>query len=135
MSGHWKLQPLSITIREMTVLILIVIGLVCGALAGMIGIAGGVLMIPVMIYVLGFNQKMATGTTLAVMLPPIGLGAAYMYYRHGSVNLKAAAFIALGFFVGGILGALGGSHISNGLLTKVFGVVTAVVSIKMLFFS
>ncbi|HEY2004372.1 MAG TPA: sulfite exporter TauE/SafE family protein [Candidatus Saccharimonadia bacterium] len=119
----------------MNVVILVVAGLVCGTLAGMIGIAGGILLIPVMIYILGFSQKMATGTMLAVMLPPIGLGAAYVYWRNGNVNLKAALFIALGFFIGGIIGANGSSHVSTSSLTRLLGLITAVVSVKMLFFS
>lgn len=119
----------------MNAVILVVVGMVCGTLAGLIGIAGGIFLIPAMIYFLGFSQKMATGTMLAVMLPPIGLGAAYVYWRHGNVNLKAAMLIALGFFVGGIIGASSSSHFSSSTLTKVLGVITAIASVKMLFFS
>ncbi len=116
-------------------LLLVAIGLLCGALAGLIGIAGGIFLIPALVFFFGYSQKLAQGTTLAVLLPPIGLGAAYLYYRSGNVNVRAAIFIAIGFFIGGFLGAGESAHISNALLTRIFGVFTLLVSIKMLFFS
>jgi uncharacterized protein len=119
----------------MSALLLIVVGLVCGALAGLIGIAGGIFLIPALIFIFGFSQKLAQGTTLAVLLPPIGLGAAYLYWRNGNVDVRAAMFIAIGFFVGGFLGAGESTHLSNVLLTRIFGVFTLLLSIKMLFFS
>jgi uncharacterized membrane protein YfcA len=110
------------------------IGLVCGAAAGLIGIAGGIFLIPALVLLMGFSQKMAQGTTLAVLLPPIGLGAAYLYWRSGNVDVRAAVFIALGFFVGGFLGAGESTHLSSDTLQRIFGVFTLGVGIKMLFF-
>jgi uncharacterized membrane protein YfcA len=110
------------------------IGLVCGAAAGLIGIAGGIFLIPALVIGMGFSQKMAQGTTLAVLLPPIGLGAAFLYWRGGNVNMRAAIFIAIGFFVGGFLGAGESAHVSSEMLQKIFGVFTLGVGIKMLFF-
>jgi uncharacterized protein len=115
--------------------IFIVVGLVCGTMAGLVGIAGGIFLIPILVYMFGFSQKLAQGTTLAVLLPPIGLGAAFLYYRSGNVNIKAAIFIAIGFFIGGFLGAGESAHLSNALLTRLFGLVTLGLSIKMLFFT
>lgn len=117
------------------IILLLAIGLICGMLAGLIGIAGGVFLIPALTIFLGYTQKMAQGTTLAVLLPPIGLGAAFLYYRSGNVNIRAAIFLAIGFFIGGFLGAGGSVHLSNTVLTKIFGVFTLIVSLKMLFFS
>jgi uncharacterized membrane protein YfcA len=119
----------------MAVVVLILIGLVCGALAGLIGIAGGIFLIPALVIFFGYSQKLAQGTTLAVLLPPIGLGAAYLYYRHGNVDVKAAIFIAIGFLIGGFFGAGESVHLSNAFLTRLFGLFTLAVSIKMLFFS
>lgn len=110
------------------------IGLVCGAAAGLLGIAGGIFLIPILVYVMGFDQRMAQGTTLAVLLPPIGLGAAYLYWKSGNVNVRAAVFIAIGFFIGGFLGAGESAHLSSSMLQKLFGVFTLGVAIKMLFF-
>jgi uncharacterized membrane protein YfcA len=119
----------------MSVALLVTIGLVCGALAGLIGIAGGLFLVPALVIVFGYSQKLAQGTTLAVLLPPIGLGAAYLYYRHGDVDVKAAVFIAIGFIIGGFIGASESVHLSNAMLTRTFGVLTLIVAIKMLFFS
>jgi uncharacterized membrane protein YfcA len=119
----------------MSEVLMVVVGLVCGALAGLIGIAGGLFLVPALVIIFGYSQKMAQGTTLAVLLPPIGIVAAYVYYRSGNVNVRTAAFIALGFLIGGFFGADESMHLSNALLTRTFGLLTLAVSIKMLFFS
>lgn len=92
---------------EPSVLLLFIIGLLAGVLSGLFGIGGGVVIVPALIYVAGFRQHMATGTSLAILLPPIGIAAAYEYYRHGNVNVRAAAIIAVAVLVGGWLGAVG----------------------------
>ena len=115
-------------------MVYILIGLVCGAAAGLLGIAGGIFLIPILVFAMGFSQKMAQGTTLAVLLPPIGLGAAYLYWRSGNVDIRAALFIAIGFFIGGFLGAEESTHLSSAVLQRLFGLLTLGVSIKMLFF-
>jgi uncharacterized membrane protein YfcA len=119
----------------MTEMLFIIVGLICGALAGLIGIAGGLFLIPALVLIFGYSQKLAQGTTLAVLLPPVGIGAVYIYYRHGNVNVKAALLIGLGFLIGGFFGAGESVHISNAILTRIFGILTLLVSIKMLFFS
>lgn len=84
-----------------TALILIVIGLMAGVFGGIFGIGGAIIMIPAMVYFLGVDQHTAQGTNLAVMLPPIGLFAAYNYYKAGQVNLWYAVIIAVSFMIGG----------------------------------
>src|SRR5579862_7777892 len=84
----------------------LVIGLVAGIASGIFGIGGGVLIVPALAFFSGFSQEQSVGTSLAVLLPPVGLAAVLEYYRNGNVNLKAAIFIALGVFVGAWLGAL-----------------------------
>ncbi len=118
----------------MITLVYIVIGLVVGSLAGLIGIGGAVFMIPALVFLLHYPQKLAQGTALAVLLPPIGLGAAYVYYRAGNVNVYAAIFLALGFIVGGFFGAILAGHLSNELVQRVFGGFMVLVGIKLLFF-
>lgn len=86
--------------------IFIVIGLVGGGAAGLFGIGGGIIIVPALVYWAGFSQHAATGTTLAVLLPPIGLAAAYEYYRHGNVDIRAALILAASMFVGSWLGAV-----------------------------
>jgi uncharacterized membrane protein YfcA len=83
----------------------VVIGLVSGIAAGFFGIGGGILVVPGLIYWAGFTQHRATGTSLAVLLPPIGIAAAVEYYRNGNVDVRAAIVIAVAMIVGGGVGA------------------------------
>jgi hypothetical protein len=112
----------------------IVIGLAAGMLSGLLGIGGAVVIVPVLIYLFGLSQHMAQGTTLALMLPPIGLLAALTYYRQGYVNWKIAAFVCVGFFIGGLFGARAAVGLNPEVLRKVFGVAMFLVSIHMIFF-
>jgi len=111
---------------------LAIIGLITGVLAGILGIAGGVFLIPALVIIFGFTQKMAQGTTLAVLLPPIGIGAAYFYYRAGNINIKAAIILAIGVLIGGIFGGFIASRLPNDLIQKVFAVFMIGVGIKLL---
>ena len=94
---------------DTTTLILIGIGLTAGVLSGLFGIGGGILIVPALIYLLGFSAHKATGTSLVILLPPIGLGAVLEYARHGAVDWRAAIIIAITVFVGATLGA----HFAN----------------------
>jgi hypothetical protein len=116
-----------------TLLILIVIGLFAGAFSGMVGIGGGVIIIPALVYFLGFSQHQAQGTSLAIMLPPIGLMAAYQYYKSGNVNLTYAIIIASAFFIGGYFGAKYAVKMPQDILKKVFGVFLILVALKTIF--
>jgi hypothetical protein len=111
----------------------ILLGLVAGVTSGFIGIGGGVIIIPLLVFLFGFTQQQAQGTTLALMVPPIGLLAAWIYYRHGYVNVEAAAYICIGFFVGGLLGARFATSFSNPVLEKIFGTILLLISLKMIF--
>jgi len=108
------------------------IGLVAGALSGLMGIGGGIIIVPALVLLFGFSQHLAQGTTLALMVPPIGLLAAWQYYKQGYVDLKVAAFVCIGFFIGGLLGAKFATAISDQLLRKIFGVVLLLASLKMI---
>src|SRR4030043_2043970 len=88
-----------------TLLILLAIGVVTGALAGMLGIGGAIIMVPALVFIMGFSQQMAQGTSLAVMLPPIGIIAAYNYWKAGQVNLKFALILAVAFLIGSYFGS------------------------------
>ena len=81
-------------------LIFLIIGLLGGISAGFFGIGGGIVIVPALIYWAGFSKHMATGTSIAVLLPPIGLAAAFEYYRHGNVNVRAAIILAAAMFLG-----------------------------------
>ena len=119
-----------------TLVILICIGLLAGFLSGMIGIGGGIIIVPALVYLLGVSQLSAQGTSIALMLPPIGILAAMNYYKAGSLNIKYAAIIAVTFIIGGYIGSrMSLDYLSEAAMKKVFGIILMVVSIKMVFFS
>lgn len=113
-------------------LILIVIGIITGIMAGMLGIGGAVIMIPALVYLLGISQQMAQGTSLAVMLPPIGIIAAYNYYKSGQVNIKFALILAVFFLIGSYFGSKLALNLPQPVLKKIFGVLLLLVAAKML---
>ena len=111
----------------------IILGLVAGIASGFLGIGGGMILIPVLVYMFGLTQHQAQGTTLALMVPPIGLLAAMKYYFEGNVKINMAAFICIGFFVGGLIGALFVHKIADPHLKKGFGIFLFFISLKMIF--
>ncbi len=115
------------------IIIYVLLGLTAGVISGLIGIGGGVVIVPALIYLFGLSQHQAQGTTLALLVPPIGLLAAWTYYRQGYVNLTIALFVCMGFFVGGLLGARIATGLSNEILRKVFGVALLLIGLHMVF--
>lgn len=115
-----------------TILILILIGIVAGFFGGLIGLGGGLIMIPALIYFLHLSQHEAQGTSLAVMLPPVGIMAVYNYYKAGALNMKYALIIAAFFIVGGYFGSAIAVKIQPGFLKKIFGAFIIIMGIKML---
>ncbi|MBM4264602.1 MAG: sulfite exporter TauE/SafE family protein [Deltaproteobacteria bacterium] len=103
-------------------LLFVAIGTMGGLLAGLFGVGGGIVIVPALIYLAGFTQHQATGTSLAVLLPPIGLGAAIEYYRHGNVNVRAAIILAITMLIGTWLGSLVANKISGPYLRLMFAV-------------
>jgi len=116
-----------------TVLILIIIGMMAGVFGGMFGVGGAIVMIPAMVYFLGVDQHTAQGTSLAVMLPPIGLFAAYNYYKEGQVNIWYAFIIAAAFMIGGYFGSKIALNLSENLMKKIFGVFLLLTALKLIF--
>ncbi len=108
-------------------------GLAAGILAGLVGIGGGVLIVPALVYFAGFNQKLAQGTSLAVLLPPAGALAFWQYYRSGNVDLKMAVLIIVGLLLGGWVGGGWAQHLSNAALRKGFAVFLAITALDMWF--
>jgi len=117
----------------MAQMIYIVLGLIAGVFSGMFGIGGGTILIPAMVFLLGLTQHQAQGTTLAIMIPPIGLLAAMRYYQSGNVKLAMAGFICLGFLVGGLIGANLVQDLSDPMLKKLFGFFMLFVALRMIF--
>jgi uncharacterized membrane protein YfcA len=115
------------------IVILIIIGLIAGTFSGLIGIGGAIIIIPSLIYLLGMDQYTAQGTSLGIMLPPIGLLAAWSYYKEGALNLQYALIIAGAFLIGGYIGSKFALNIPETVLRKVFAIVLAVIAVKMFF--
>ena len=114
-------------------LILLGIGIISGVMAGMLGIGGAIIMIPARVVVIGFSQQTAQGTSLAVMLPPIGIIAAYNYYKAGEVNIKFALILAAAFLFGSYFGSKLALNLPQEALKKIFGILLLLVAAKMLF--
>jgi len=113
--------------------ILIIIGLMSGVLAGFLGVGGAIIVIPALIFILGLTQHQAQGTSLAFMVPPIGIFAAWNYWKAGYVNWKFALVLALTFMAGAYLGSLYSVTLPDKLLRKIFSVLLFFMAIKMFF--
>jgi len=115
------------------ILILIFIGLLAGIMSGLVGVGGGILIIPLLIFLLGFTQHEAQGTALFAMLPPIGILAAINYYKEGFVKWEYAAVIALTFVLGGYVGSKISLNLSPNIIQRIFGVIMLIGAIKLIF--
>jgi uncharacterized protein len=102
-------------------LIVLILGLTVGVLVGLLGIGGGVILVPAMVYFLGYDQHLAQGTSLFILLPPIGLGALREYWKNGEVDLRAGIFCATGFLLGGYVGGLIAVPLASRDLQGIFG--------------
>jgi uncharacterized protein len=109
------------------------LGILAGIFSGLIGIGGGVIIVPALVFLFGFSQHQAQGTTLAMLVPPIGILAAWTYYKQGFVDLRVAALLAAGFFIGSLFGAKFATGLSSIVLEKIFGVALLLISLKMIF--
>jgi uncharacterized membrane protein YfcA len=117
-----------------TIIIILIIGMVAGGFSGIIGIGGGIIVVPCLVYFLGMSQQIAQGTSLAMMLPPIGVMAVYNYYKAGVVDFKVAAILCISFIAGSYFGSLFAVKLSPEFLKKLFGTIIIIVGIKLIFF-
>ncbi|HEY0742047.1 MAG TPA: sulfite exporter TauE/SafE family protein [Chryseosolibacter sp.] len=117
----------------MNIIILLIIGLVAGILGGLLGIGGAVIILPALVFALGYSQLQAQGTTLLMLVMPVGLLAAWQYYKDGHADVKAAIILAVTFFIGSYIGARLAIHIPAELLKKAFAVMLIVIALKMFF--
>jgi len=108
-------------IRLQMTLLIILLGLGVGVLVGLLGIGGGVVLVPAMVYLLHLDQHMAQGTSLFILLPPVGLGALREYWKQGQVDLRAGLLCALGMLLGGYVGSLVAFPIPSRILKGLFG--------------
>ena len=114
-------------------MLLVVIGLLSGSLSGLVGVGGGIIMIPLLISFFGFTQLNAQGTAIAAMLPPIGILAAINYYQEGYVRWEYSLVIAIAFVVGGYFGSKLSISISQHLVRQIFAIILFIVALKLFF--
>jgi uncharacterized protein len=112
---------------------MLLIGLVVGMLSGVVGIGGGILFVPALVWLAGMDQHKAQGTSLGALLAPVGILAFMEYYRKGNADLKVALLLAVGFLVGGYFGAAGAQYVPDLWLRRVFAVTLIAVGGRMLF--
>ncbi|MDZ4758541.1 MAG: sulfite exporter TauE/SafE family protein [Bacteroidota bacterium] len=120
---EWQ-QPITVAI----------IGIVAGLLGGLLGLGGAIIIIPALVMLLGYSQQMAQGTTLLMLVMPVGALAAWQYYKVGNVDVKTALILGVAFFVSSFIGAKFANQIPQDILKKVFAVLLLVIAVKMLFF-
>ena len=117
-----------------TIIMLLMVGLLAGILSGLVGVGGGIIIVPALIYILGFSQHQAQGTSLGLLLLPVGILAVLGYYKKGYIDLKVVLIMAVAFTIGGWLGTKLSLGISDAALKKIFAFVLLGVAAKMLFF-
>jgi len=114
-------------------MLFILIGIVAGILSGMFGIGGGVIIVPALMFLCGFSQLKAQGTSLAILLPPVGILAFIEYYKKGQVNVKAGVLIVIFLVIGSVFGSKLAQNIPTEILKKSFGILMILISLKMIF--
>ncbi len=116
-----------------TIIILVIIGIAAGVFSGLVGVGGGLIMIPMFVILLGLSQHEAQGLSLAVMLPPVTFLAALNYHRAGAIDWKMALIVSALFIIGGFFGSKIALKIDQHTLRKIFGVVILIAALKMIF--
>jgi hypothetical protein len=113
--------------------IALAVGLIVGAVSGVVGIGGGILFVPALVWLFGMNQLKAQGTSLGALLAPVGIFAFLEYYRKGNADVRVALLLAAGFIVGGYFGAVGAQHVPDLWLRRIFAVTLVAVGGHMWF--
>ncbi len=121
------------TLTVGVIITLIVIGIFSGILSGLVGVGGGIIIVPCLVYFLMFPQKMAQGTSLAVLTLPVVLLGMLQYYKTGNVDFKAVGVIAIGFVVGSLFGGKIANNLPDAVIKKIFAVLLILIACKMLF--
>ena len=130
-------RPFTHKFRSMsaqTFVIIILVGLAAGILSGLVGVGGGIIIVPALVFFLGFSQHQAQGTSLGILLLPAGIFAVLNYYKQGYINWKVVLILFIGFIVGGYLGSKISLNLSEATVKKIFAVVLVLIAGKMLFF-
>jgi uncharacterized membrane protein YfcA len=117
-----------------TIIIIIMVGIAAGMLSGLVGVGGGIIIVPALVYFIGFSQKTAQGTSLAMIMLPVGIFGVIQYYKQGHVDYRIVGILAIGFLAGSFFGSKLALNISQETLKKVFAILMIFIAVKMLFF-
>jgi uncharacterized membrane protein YfcA len=110
----------------------LILGLLVGTLSGIVGLGGGILIVPALVFFFSMSQHKAQGTSLAALLAPVGILAFWEYYKSGNVDLKAALLIALGYALGGYFGGSWAQHLSATVLQRILGGLMVLIGLRFL---
>jgi uncharacterized protein len=116
------------------ILIVILIGIAAGMLGGLVGVGGGLIIVPALVYFLGFSQHTAQGTSLGLIMLPVGILGVLHYYRQGHVDFKTVGMLAIGFLLGSYFGSKIALSMSQETVKKIFASLMIVIAVKMLLF-
>jgi uncharacterized membrane protein YfcA len=117
-----------------SILLLVLVGIAAGMLSGLVGVGGGIIIVPALVLILGFSQKMAMGTSLGILLLPVGILGVMQYYKQGYVDIKVVLIISAAFLFGSYYGSKFALSLPQDTIKKVFGVFMIIIAIKLLFF-
>ena len=117
-----------------TVILLVIVGLLAGVLSGLVGLGGGVIIVPALVFLLGFSQHQAQGTSLGILLLPAGIFAVMNYYKKGYIDVKVVLLLFVGFLLGGYFGSKISLSLPEATLKKVFAIALLLIAGKVLFF-
>ncbi|MEP7254965.1 MAG: sulfite exporter TauE/SafE family protein [Ferruginibacter sp.] len=117
-----------------TILILLLIGISAGILSGLVGVGGGIIIVPALVFFLGFSQKMAQGTSLGILLLPIGILGVLQFYKQGYIDFKVVGIISFAFIFGSYFGSKIALNLSQETVKKIFALLMILIAVKLLFF-
>ena len=115
------------------ILILLLVGLAAGMLSGMVGVGGGIIIVPCLVYFLGFSQKMAQGTSLGLLLLPVGILGVLQFYKSGYIDVRVVLIISVAFIAGSYFGSRWALSLPQDTVKKIFAIMMLIIAIKMLF--
>ena len=117
-----------------TILIIILVGIAAGILGGLVGVGGGIIIVPALVYFIGFSQKTAQGTSLGLIMLPVGILGVLQYYKQGHVDFRVVGMLAVGFLAGSYFGSKIALSLPQETVKKIFALLMIIIAVKMLFF-
>lgn len=128
------MKPKKAAMEMQMILILVAVGICAGMLSGLVGVGGGIIIVPALVFFLAFSQKMAQGTSLGILLLPVGILGVIQYYKQGYIDMRVVAIISVAFLAGSYFGSKIALNLPQETVKKIFAVMMILIAVKMLFF-